>query len=147
MKIQFVLGPALVLALTSLTGCGFIKKTQECKAVVDTINAGVVKLKASDEPGGGDPKKEAASLKKRADTFDAIVADVKKVTVSVDELKTLTDEYVKLLQDASKAAREIAAAYEKSDLAKTRAGIESFNKVVHDEEAVVAKINKVCSGQ
>lgn len=139
---------ALSLVVVVAPGCGVFKKTQECKQLVETINSGVAKVKAIDaESSGGDAKKESALLKRKADTYEAIAADVKKVTLTVEDLKSPTENYISLLTSASKAARDISAAYEKNDKAKAEAGVAAYNKVVSDELAVVGKINKMCAGQ
>ncbi len=136
------------LSLTALllgSGCSSFRKQGQCKKLVDAINTGSKKSDLSVN-GGGDPKKEASILRQKADVFDSIAADIKKLDISAPDLKAPTLQYMDLLTAASKTARDVANAYDKADAARARAGIDSFNKIVKEEGDLVTKINTVCTG-
>jgi hypothetical protein len=127
--------------MLSTTGCGAIKKVQECGKFTTTINDGLTKAKAAlAQP-------TPAGFRQFADAYDQIGANIGKLDISTDELKKDQAAYQTMAKNASKAARDFASALEAKDVAKQQAGKKEFDKVQVEEDALVSKINGTCQGK
>jgi hypothetical protein len=138
---RFALGTTLALAASlalSTTGCGAIKKVQECGKMTTTINDGLTKAKAAlAQPN-------PAGFRKFADAYDEIGANIGKLDISTDELKKDQAAYQTMAKNASKAARDFASALEAKDVKKEELAKKEFDKVKNEEDALVQKINNSC---
>jgi hypothetical protein len=130
----------LLVAAFPLLGCGPVRKIKECGKVTGTINDGVTKAKAAVGSGPAGP----AELRKIAEVYDGLAADMGKIEVTTPEVKKEADEYQTMAREVARAAREAAAATESRDKPKVVAARADFDKVRKQEEDVVGRINTVC---
>src|SRR6185312_12451926 len=107
----------LAVLLLPALGCGQ-KKINECNAVVQVINAGVVSLEKAPK-NEGDPT-GVSDLKSMADAMDKVAADAAAVQLTLPKLIRLRDDYHKMAKDIAKAERELAAAAQERDAARRK---------------------------
>jgi hypothetical protein len=122
-------------------GCGQ-KKINECNAVVQVINAGVVSLEKA-------PKNEAdptgvSDLKAMAEAMDKVAADAAHVQLTLPRLIRLRDDYQKMAKDIAKAERDLAAAAQERDAARRKDAEATLDAAVKQEDPLVDQINQFC---
>jgi hypothetical protein len=133
----------LLLALLALPaiGCGQ-KKINECNAVVQVINAGVVSLEKAPK-NEGDPT-GVSDLKAMAEAMDKVAADAAAVQLTLPKLVRLRDDYHKMAKDIAKAERELAAAAQDRDAARRKDAEATLDAAVKQEDPLVDQINQFC---
>jgi hypothetical protein len=129
------------LAALAGAGCGQ-KKIAECNALVQVINAGVVKLEKA-------PKNEAdpsgvSDLRGMADAMDKVAADAAGVELTLPDLKKMRDDYQRMAKDIARAERDLAAAAQDRDAARRAAAETALDGAVKQEDPLVDSINKYC---
>lgn len=141
---RFALETTLALAASlalSASGCGAVKKVQECGQMTKTINDGITKVKAAlAQPS-------AAAFRKVADAYDELGGNMGKLAISTDALKKDQAAYVTLTKDASKASRDFASALDAKDTKREQAAQKEFEHVKKEEDGLVDKINGTCQGK
>lgn len=131
----------LCLAALAAGGCGQ-KKIAECNALVQVINAGVVKLEKA-------PKNEAdasgvSDLRAMADSMDKVASDAGGVELTLPELRKMRDDYQKMAKDIARAERDLAASAQDRDASRRTAAEGALDAAVKQEDPLVDQINKYC---
>lgn len=137
--------PILVPLLLSLTGCGAVKKANECKALVSSINAGVTSLEAIGKGKSGNDSAVVGNLRKMADGYDKLSADTAKIEITTPELKKQATDYATLAKKSAQAARDFASAIEAKDAQKARTAEKEFDKLADEEGKLADAMNKTCN--
>jgi len=133
----------LLLALLALPalGCGQ-KKINECNAVVQVINAGVVSLEKAPK-NEGDPT-GVSDLKAMADAMDKVASDAAAVQLTLPRLIRLRDDYHKMAKDIAKAERDLATAAQERDATRRKDAEATLDAAVKQEDPLVDQINQFC---
>lgn len=141
-----------LLFLSGTLGCGAVRRVNECKAIVETVNEGLGTLHLQ-VPDAGQSAPSYAAI---ADGYDALSARLAEVAPSDPALAKALDGYRELAQRAAKNSRAYAEALaapggsrkqradRRARLARIRADAQS--EAVR-EALVVRKLNGVCHPQ
>lgn len=121
------------------SACG-PNKVQECNALIDVINKNVVNVEKNTSE---DPK----SVLALADSMDQVASEAAKVPLKISELIKFNGEYQMMARDVAKAARELSAAVGANDQARIAAAQAAMDKIVKQEDPLVANINRFCGAQ
>src|SRR5690242_1832072 len=89
----------------SASGCGKMKKTSECNAFIDKVNTSLKEIEKHTSSRGTDQKSAAADMKKLADLYDKLGADVGALSVTTPELKKHAGDYQAMAKKAASTAR------------------------------------------
>lgn len=135
-----------IATMVMSAGCSGIKRAQECKALVTTINQGVTGLEAVGKSKAGGDAAVVANLKKMAESYEKLAADTSSSSISTPELSAQAKQYAGLAKRSAQAARDFAAAIEAKDAAKAKAAEREFDKLADEESKVVDAMNKTCGG-
>ena len=130
-------------ALLGLLGCGQ-KKVAECNALTGVINSGVIALEKA--PRTDSAPAGVADLRSTADLLDKTATEAAALQLTVTELKKSRDEYLKMMKEIARLEREVAAAAEAKDRARTQKAQGSLEGAVKGEDPLVDQINKFCQG-
>jgi len=134
----------LSIALSLLaSGCGTPTKIKECNDLITVINAGVDKVQKATgaTPDGGNAVAEMRAL---ADSMDVIAGEAAAVAVTIDELKTLSSEYHKMITEVAAAARDLATAVDDVDVEHMAKAQRRMAGAVKLEDPLVERLNKFC---
>ncbi|MEZ4219575.1 MAG: hypothetical protein R3B13_01520 [Polyangiaceae bacterium] len=142
MRRAFVL--FLPLLCLSLTGCGKIKKTKECAAFIDKVNASLKVIEQHTNTSGKDDAKAVADMKKLGELYETLANDVGGIEITTGDLKTHVDEYKGMATKAAGAARQVAEAIETKNPDKAATAQKEFDAIVKQEDELVNKINTFC---
>ena len=139
-------GSMLVIALLTLplVGCGKMKKTQECNAFIDKVNTSLPEIQKAANTNSDDPKASAAAMRKVAELYDKLGADIGGQEIGTEDLKKFSTEYNQMCAKASSAAKKVAEAFETTDLAKAESAKKELDEVEKQEDTLVDSINKFC---
>ena len=143
MRHRFILATVL-LSVSLLGGCGKIKKGQECNTFIDKVNTSLQEIERASKAKGDDDTAVAADMRKLADLYQQLAADVAALDISTPELKQSAKEYQEMAKRASATARRVAEAIETKDLQKATAAQKEFDAIVKQEDQLVGKINSFC---
>src|SRR5688572_14922040 len=88
-------GSMLMIALLTLplVGCGKMKKTQECNAFIDKVNTSLPEIQKAANTNSDDPKASAAAMRKVAELYDKLGADIGGQEIGTENLKKFSTEY------------------------------------------------------
>jgi len=139
-------GSMLIIALLTLPliGCGKMKKTQECNAFIDKVNTSLPEIQKAANTNSDDPKASAAAMRKVAELYDKLGADIGGQEIGTADLKKFATEYNQMCAKASGAAKKVAEAFETTDLAKAESAKKELDEVEKQEDTLVDSINKFC---
>jgi hypothetical protein len=127
-----------------LFGCGKMKKTQECNAFIDKVNTSLPEIQKAANTNSEDPKASATAMRKVAELYDKLGADISGQEIGTDDLKKYAGEYHQMCSKASGAAKKVAEAFETTDLAKAETAKKELDEVEKQEDTLVDNINKFC---
>lgn len=159
----------IVVALTALSGCGFVKKSGECRSLARAINAhtgSVRALSASLKPGIGGDQTVRLFITMAAEV-DAGRTEVRALEIETPELMALGDQYQAMctktaagFRRMADATRAVAAAQKLVDVNDSGAGAAmaaanaaadsaqiAVDAAVVPEPAIVKGINDICGGK
>jgi hypothetical protein len=139
-------GSMLIIALLTLplVGCGKMKKTQECNAFIDKVNTSLPEIQKAANTNSDDPKASAAAMRKVAELYDKLGADIGGQEIGTEDLKKFATQYNQMCAKASGAAKKVAEAFETTDLAKAESAKKELDEVEKQEDTLVDSINKFC---
>ncbi len=141
------LGSCIAVGVTlfslATTACNPGKKVNECKGLIEVINAGVegIRKSTSVTPDAG---AAVAELRLLADAMEKIADDTGQVELSLPELTSQAGEYQKMAREVATAARELATAVEEVDMKKMTDAQSRMEKAVKREDPLLEGINKFC---
>jgi hypothetical protein len=121
-----------------LMGCGRIQRIRECRALVANVNpalGGIQQLLASN-------RRDTAFYDEVAGRYDAIAAELGKLSFSHEQLKALVDEYRSVATSAAIAVRSVGKA-QTDPQALPQARLE-LDRVVRREKVAVMKLDAEC---
>jgi hypothetical protein len=120
------------------------KKTAECNHLIAVINVGVASL----QPAAiGRKRTGIDGLTALGDATDRVGADVGKVDVTLPQLAKVRGEYVTLVTDVGRIARDLADAMTTKDEAKLKASRAEMEKVEALEDPLIDRLNAFCSAR
>lgn len=144
MRKRSVLVALSVSAALLLTGCGKFKKTKECNAFIDKVNASIKEIEQHSASKGGDDAQVISEMKKLGDLYDQLAKDVGALEVSTPELKTHATNYQQMCTKAASTARQVATAIETKNPEQADSAQKEFDKIVKQEDDLVNQINTFC---
>ncbi|MFO0569913.1 MAG: hypothetical protein U0263_29980 [Polyangiaceae bacterium] len=144
MRKRSVLVALSVSAALLLTGCGKFKKTKECNAFIDKVNASIKEIEQHSASKGGDDAQVISEMKKLGDLYDQLAKDVGALEVSTPELKTHATKYQQMCTKAASTARQVATAIETKNPEQADSAQKEFDKIVKQEDDLVNQINTFC---
>jgi hypothetical protein len=132
------------IAALTLSGCGKIKKTKECAAFIDKVNASLKVIEQHTNTAGKDDAKAVADMKKLGELYETLSSDVGGIEITTVDLKTHVTEYQGMATKAAAAARQVADAIETKNPEKADKAQKEFDTIVKQEDELVGKINTYC---
>jgi chromosome segregation ATPase len=132
-----------------LAGCG--TERAECGALATKINAGSERLKAfeaerKDRRSLG-AKTTAQEMRKLADIYTELAADVGTVAVKSPELKLHAERYQAALRRSGDSARTLATAIDNNQRSEAATADGIFAGSVKEQEKSLDLINTQCGGR
>lgn len=127
----------LTVGLTAATGCD--GKISQCNRLIEVINAeqNTIRNAKTDD---------ANAMKELADKLDGVVKKVEGVEVKDEKLVKFRGDYIGLISDFAKTARNTAGAMESKDLNKLQEAQKELKKIGPRESNLVNDINSYCQG-
>jgi hypothetical protein len=102
-----VLCAALVCVPLSLAGCSSLRRANECKRVIDTVNGSLSQLQDAD--AGASP----ATYVRLADAYDALAKQLEGASSDDPTLSKAFSSYRELIQRAARQSRSFAEELDK----------------------------------
>jgi hypothetical protein len=120
------------------------KKTAECNHLIAVINVGVASL----QPAAiGRKKSGVDGLNALADATDRVGSEVAKVDVTLPELTKVRSDYVALVGNVGRIARDLADAVTAKDEIKLKASRTEMESVEALEDPLIDRLNAFCSAR
>jgi hypothetical protein len=118
-------------------------KAQECKALVEVMNAGGRSINEASRAVAESPmaSRSYASL---ADASEKVAGQIAGVKLQVPELTRMVSDYLNIMRDFAKVTRETGRAVEQGDAARMVDRASAMEKVGKREAAIVAAVNRFC---
>lgn len=140
---------ALLSLPALLSGCG--KERAECAALAAKINTGTERLRAFDaerrDRRSLGTKTTAQEMRKLADIYTEIAADVASVPVSSHDLKLHAERYQAALRRTGDSARTLATALDNNQRTEAATADGIFAAAVDEQQKTIELINKQCGAQ
>lgn len=133
-----------IAAGLALGGCTKFRKARECKALVTTINAAAVKLKADRPTDNADLPAVVKDARDLARGYQALADQLRALNVRSPELEPAARDYAAMAGRAASATREIATALERMDAPAAERHRALFARVSKEEDQLVDRIDSVC---
>ncbi len=138
-------GLALACALALLAaGCHNATQEAECGRFIDLVNASLVEINQHTEIKGLDAKHMVTEMNTLADLYDKLAKDIGKLPITTSALAPKAEEYRRMAQSASSAARHLAVAVKDKNPKAVDAADKEFKAVVSRETGLIAGIDTAC---
>lgn len=138
------------LAIPALLACSGLGggKAAECNNFINTVNAALPNIqKISAENPGSDLQKVVDQMKRIGDEYEKLHTSLQAVTITDAELKTKTDEYVRMTKAMTNTARQAATGAAHLDMRMINRVQKQMSDLTRDESRLVNDINSYCSGK
>lgn len=125
-------------------GCSKFKRTKECNAFIDKVNASLKEIEKHTAGGNEDEGAAIKEMRELAKLYDKLTAEIGALSISNQDLKKQATEYQNMAGKAAATARQVADAIESKDVEKATAAQKQFDLIVKQEDQLVSSINGLC---
>jgi len=144
MRNRFVLAVAVAALCLVPTGCGKFKKTKECNAFIDKVNASIKEIEQHSASKGTDDAQVISEMKKLGELYDQLAKDVGGLDITTPDLKKHATAYQEMCTKAANTARQVAGAIETKNAGQADSAQKEFDTIVKQEDDLVNQINTYC---
>lgn len=134
----------LLAALLVPTGCARRTRILQCNRFIDKVNTSLKEINRYTNTRVDDPKL-AANMQTLSKLFQQLAKDIDAMQITAPELSPHTKRYREMCEESAAAARHLADAVSKDDIAEAKAADKEFKRVVKSEGELIREINTVCS--
>jgi hypothetical protein len=128
------------VALSTLSGCNALKRSEECRSLSDRVNPVVAAVDSERHKSPEAP----ATYRTIGMQYDMLASALITVKVSSDGLRQVLADYQKLYRDAARDARAFADALDAKDAARINVARAAAGRTVHRESGLAAKFAALC---
>lgn len=144
MKPRFAVLAACLAGVLALGGCTKFKRTKECNAFIDKVNAALKEIEKRPAAAQADEGAAVSEMRELAKLYEQLAKDITALAVTNEELAKHATEYQQMATKAAATARQVADAFEANDVEKATVAQKQFDAIVKQEDQLVSSINGLC---